>query len=84
MLIDRRTFIQSATYVASSSALAYVLPLSTMSHLPPARPVTQSVEEESDGNLVLFKIDGWALDTKTSTDNEVLIRISHSWRAAWR
>jgi hypothetical protein len=83
-MIDRRTFIQGAAFVASSSAFAALLPLSTASQAPRARLATQSIEEGTNPSLVLFKIDGWDLDSKAPTGNEVVIRVNQLWRAAWR
>jgi hypothetical protein len=76
MRIDRRTFIQSAAILTTLPALGVLLPLSLAAETP---PVT------GDGVHVVFKIDGWDYcGAKISTEHEVLIRISQSWRTAWR
>lgn len=87
-MIDRRTFIQGAALVATTPALVALRPLSSEAQsrssllttsVPPVRG------DGADGNLVVFKIDGWDyFDPKGSTGNTVLIKINQSWRAAWR
>lgn len=78
MMVDRRTFIQGATLLATASALAAWLPRSSTTQ-------TRIAGSETDVNPVVFKIDGWdRCDAKGLTGNEVLIRINQSWRTAWR
>jgi hypothetical protein len=85
MIIDRRTFIQCATVAATTQALAALLPLSSHAQNAPAPGASHLAAELRDANSIVFKIDGWdCSDAETSADNEVLIRINHSWRAAWR
>lgn len=79
MKIDRRTFIQSAAILTTLPALAALLPLSSAAETP------VMTGTGTDGDQVVFKIDGWDhCGAKVSTENEVLIRINQSWRTAWR
>jgi hypothetical protein len=90
MIMDRRTFIQGAAFVAATPAIAglFALPLSVQSHPTevPSQP-PQAAETRSDENSI-FKIYGWddggeiALDR--SSANTVLIRINQFWRISWR
>lgn len=97
MMIDRRTFIQSAALVAMAPVLEALLSFSStvQSHasLLPCTLPPQRAGEGTDKNFIVLKIDGWdRCDngltanpvTKVSTANEVLIRINQSWRTAWR
>jgi len=87
-MMDRRAFIQGATLVAVTPALAALLPPSheprspASEFMPPVPPETGNGVSE---NTVIFKIDGWdygELNGPTST--EVSIKIRQSWRTAWR
>lgn len=80
MLIDRRKFIQGAAATVS------LLPLSAES---PAQPIEHSSSQTASGgadrNSIVFKIVGWdCWESKDRAENEVSIRISQSWRTAWR
>ena len=87
-MIDRRTFIQSAALIAATSAAAVLLPRSlTAQSLDPrsVRTVQAMVDDGTNRSLVVFRIDGWdRCDGHTASSNEVVIKINHSWRTAWR
>src|ERR1700748_927474 len=81
MLIDRRTFIQSAACVAA------LLPLSSRAESqtqPSGGPTSQTAGSTVDRNSIVFKIEGWDLDSERPTENVTLIRINQTWRTAWR
>lgn len=74
----------------SSTVQSHVSPL-------PCAPPTQMAEDGTAMTFIVFKIDGWdrcnelAMDrlsgnpvTKSSSPNQMLIRINQSWRTAWR
>jgi TAT (twin-arginine translocation) pathway signal sequence len=87
-MMDRRTFIQGAALAAATPAFAALVPLPSDARSSIAtvtNPAPYVNEDGSDVKAVVFNIDGWDLsDVKTSTENEVLIRINQSWRTAWR
>ena len=83
MIIDRRTFIQGSTLAASSSLLATLIPRSSAEQ-PPQSERSEQRADEPAGSQVVFKIDGWSLDGRRPDENEVFIRVSQSWRTAWR
>jgi hypothetical protein len=100
MMIDRRTFIQSAVLVAAAPTLEALLLFSStvQSHaslLPCALPPPDGGAK--DLNPIVFRIYGWDrcddfdMDrltanpiTNASSANQVLIRINQTWRTAWR
>jgi hypothetical protein len=98
MMIDRRTFIQSAGVVVATSAAAVVLPRSSRAQSQNSLtvgPGLAMVDDGTKGGLVVFKIDGWDHHTAlvgsspnavttVSSSNEVGIKINQSWRTAWR
>jgi hypothetical protein len=63
MMIDRRTFIQSAAILATAPALEAFLSFSSTvkSHasLPPCTLPPQTAGDGTDMNPIVFKIDGW-------------------------
>jgi hypothetical protein len=69
-MIDRRDFIAGTT-------LIFVAP--TLQLLPSQQP--SSVASQS---RVVFMIDGWSVQDDRADANQVWIRISNSWRTAWR
>ena len=79
MIIDRRSFIQGATFAASSVVLARSLPLSPA--LAPAD--ARAADRDSDSEPVVFRIAGWDANTDKAAENEVVILINQSWRSAW-
>lgn len=102
MTINRRTFILRIASGAAAAALANILPLSSTSQEPTSLPdpLTEVVATGSNGNCVVFKIDGWDrcddiaigcskialadLVTQDQTGDHVLIKINQSWRTTWR
>lgn len=81
MLIDRRTFIQGAACVAA------LLPISSRAESqaqPTVGPTSQTAGGAVDLNSIIFKIEGWDLDSEEPADNVTLIRINQRWRTAWR
>ena len=95
MILDRRTFIQSAALVATTSAAAVLLPLSSTAQSQDSQitgPAPALVDDGTDRSLVVIRIEGWdrcdgddlSVRSSVSTSNEVVIKIDHSWRTAWR
>jgi len=84
MRINRRAFIQGATLVATTSALAALLPLSPTKQASALASRSSLARDSTEVNSIVFKIDGWDSDAKDSNEHEVLIRINQSWRTAWR
>jgi hypothetical protein len=101
MMIDRRTFIQSAGAVVATSAATVLLPRPSRGQSQnslPVGPGPAMVADETNGDLVVFKIDGWDrcddhtalagsssnVVTTISSCNQVGIKINQSWRTAWR
>jgi hypothetical protein len=82
MIIDRRTFIQGSAFVASTSAFATLIPGSLAAQVQSVQH--KRVLGETADSSVVFKIDGWSLDTKSPEENEAFLRINQSWRTAWR
>jgi hypothetical protein len=82
MIIDRRTFIQGSTLVASTSVLATLLPRTLATQPQPVQ--REQALNETARSPVVFKVDGWSPNSERPEDNEVLIRLNQSWRAAWR
>ena len=81
MIMNRRIFIQTALVAAPAlRALPPSKPLPT-SHASPLS--AQEAGGGTDINQIVFRIDGWDR-CDAATDNQVSIRISQSWRAAWR
>jgi hypothetical protein len=71
MMIDRRAFIAAT----ASLTLAPVLDLSA------AQP---SASEANVGRAVVLLIEGWSEPQQGDAADAVSIRVSHSWRTAWR
>jgi hypothetical protein len=85
MRIDRRSFIQSAAFVATTQAFPPLLPLPSTMELSLVRAESPSARDATDATCIVFKIDGWDdRATRSVSENEVLIRINQSWRTAWR
>jgi hypothetical protein len=99
MMIDRRTFIQSVALVATTSAAAALVPLTTTAlsqTLQIVGPLQAMADDGTDRNPVVLRIDGWdrydgdiasapsSVSPVTTVREEVVIKINHSWRAAWR
>jgi hypothetical protein len=92
MIINRRIFVQSAALVGAAPVLAnlLLLPSGTQSRefqktaLMPA----QHTRVNSDANSSLFKIDGWDRNDigvdRSQLDSHTVIRLTQSWRTAWR
>jgi hypothetical protein len=70
MMIDRRTFVASATSAALAPTLALLQVQLATPAMAPAR--------------LVLKIDGWSLPEESSPADAAWIRIGHSWRTAWR
>jgi hypothetical protein len=79
MLIDRRAFIQGAACVAA------LLPLPSRAEPQPiAGPTSPAAGGTVERNSIVFKIEGWDLDSEGPTENVASIRINRTWRTAWR
>jgi hypothetical protein len=87
-MMDRRTFIWGAGLVALTPAIAALLPISAKAQQPDPvfnAPVPPTSGAITDPKSVVFKIDGWdSFESTGSSKNEVLFRITQSWRTAWR
>jgi hypothetical protein len=70
MLIDRRDFIASATFVVVAPALQL---------LPSQQPSSTASQSR-----VVFMIRGWSGQDDRAGANQVWISVSNSWRTAWR
>jgi hypothetical protein len=92
MMINRRIFIQSAALVGAAPVLGNLLLLpsgSESSEILRTEPIPgQHTTVYLDKNTALFKIDGWDWNdirvSGTSNDSQTVIRLTQSWRAAWR
>jgi hypothetical protein len=98
-MIDRRTFIQSVALVATTSAAAALVPLTTTAlsqNLQIVGSLQAMADNGTDRNPVVLRIDGWdrydrdiasapsSVSPVTTVREEVVIKINHSWRATWR
>jgi hypothetical protein len=98
MVIDRRTFIQSAAFLSAGGVLFYSADvLACVS--PTVETAAAQTKAETDAKLA-FKIDGWErgdhhpgehpkMSTSKSTHDdfagdEVFIQVNRAWRTAWR
>jgi len=85
MRIDRRTFIQGAALVATTSAFAALSPPSSVMQASLVPAQSPSADDATDAQSIVFKIHGWDYcDAEVSNESEVWIRINQSWRSAWR
>jgi hypothetical protein len=88
MMMNRRIFVHSAALVGAAPVVANLLLLSsrTKSHefLQTEPILGQDTTVYSGTNSGLFKIDGWDRGTGTSNDRQTVIRLTQSWRTAWR
>jgi hypothetical protein len=75
MNIDRRSFMQGAAFIAVTPAFAGLFPAAPTTSR--AREMASLPEKGTQGDRIVFKIDGWDLDAKNPSDNVVLIRINH-------
>ena len=81
-MMDRRIFIQGAALIATVPAIANLLspPTATLSN-PESLP-THSVPPRATADSTLLKIHGWYCCT--DNDSQAVIRMTQSWRTAWR
>jgi hypothetical protein len=70
MMIDRREFIVGAGAVVAAPTLQLL-------------PLQQSFSVSCQ-NRVVFLIHGWSDDHDGQAADQVWIRLSNSWRTAWR
>ena len=75
MSIDRRAFV-------AGTALVVVAP--GLDLLPTQALASASTANARNVSRVVFMIEGWSARDAGSKDDEVWIRIGHSWRTAWR
>lgn len=75
MLLDRRTFILTA----SSFAAAYSNFCPPLLH---AAPLNVAMADPRTSEI-RFRIEGWNFDVNSAVD-EYVLRISQNWRCAWR
>jgi hypothetical protein len=75
MTIDRRAFVAGTALVVIAPAFG-LLPAEAAPSVP--SPNAPSVSR------VVFMIVGWSAHDESTEDNQVWIRIGHSWRTAWR
>jgi hypothetical protein len=99
-MINRRVFVQSAALVGATPVLANLLLLRSGSEprkILNTEPIpSQPATTDSDTNSALFKISGWDWNDigvdrtqlesvdHTSNDSQTVIRLTQSWRTAWR
>ena len=81
MIMNRRLFIQTA--LVAPSAIRALPPPSKPLASHPSPLSAQEADCGTDMDQIVFRIDGWDR-CDAATDNQVSIRISQSWRAAWR
>jgi len=82
MVIDRRSFIRLFGWATPAIVL---LSRPTQADVTLSeRSVQAPVPDAPDVNAIVFRIDGWDCYDDVATDNQWLIRINQSWRAAWR
>jgi hypothetical protein len=85
-MMDRRIFMQGAALVATVPAIANLLSLAsaTPSNTPlnPAPLPGQSAPPQAAAACAPLKIHGW--DCESDNDSQAVIRITQSWRTAWR
>jgi hypothetical protein len=88
MMIDRRTFIQSAALFATAPVIAAMLPLSSTAQSQISQLTglaREMAKDAADRNSIVFKIDGWDVyDANGPVGNELLIKINQWWRTGWR
>jgi len=75
----RRSFLIGCGCVVTAPALAATgLPFA-IGTLAPDAPVQVATD-------LVFRIEGWepSIDSQSSDDDRMVIRINSSWRAAWR
>jgi hypothetical protein len=100
VIVGRRSFVRNTALVGAATAIANLIPLSSivLSHAAsPSGSPSQLNTAGTDMNSVLFKIDGWnprdadAVSTPSSDpginvamEDAVWISINQSWRTAWR
>jgi hypothetical protein len=75
MTIDRRAFVAGTALVVVAPGLG-LLPMQAAASAPTAHARNIS--------RVVFMIEGWSARDDGAKDDEVWIRIGHSWRTAWR
>ena len=71
MTIDRRSLIGGAGLAVLVPSLPFALPIA-------AKP--SSPEKVS----TVVVIDGWSAQDGAGTEDQVLIKVGHGWRAVWR
>jgi len=69
MMIDRREFIAGTTLLAVAPTLGL---------MPPQLP-----SRAASASRPPFLVDGWSIEDGEA-ENQVWIRVSRSWRTAWR
>lgn len=81
MHIDRRSFIQGGVCVAA------LLPLSGITGVSAQTMTTEApkkVRSETGGDSVVFTIYGWDRSDSEENPNQLCLRVTQSWRTAWR
>jgi hypothetical protein len=85
-MMDRRIFIQSAALVATVPAIANLFSRSSVAPsnapLDPESHLGQATPSQTAADNAPFKIHGW--DCSSDNDSQPVIRMTQSWRAAWR
>jgi hypothetical protein len=83
-MINRRTFLQNVSFVASAPAFTNLILMSSTAKSAAAAPKDSFKPQPATGN-VAFKINGWDRPCENETeDNQVWMNINGSWRTAWR
>ena len=81
-MMDRRIFIQGAALVATVPAIANLLLPSSIAPSNPRSLPVHFAPAQAAADTPLVKIHGW--DCCTDNDSQAVIRMTQSWRAAWR
>jgi hypothetical protein len=81
-MMDRRIFIQGAALVATVPAIANLFSPSSATPSNPEPLPVHSAPAQGPAESTLLKIHGW--DCCTDNDSQAVIRITQSWRTAWR
>jgi hypothetical protein len=76
MLLDRRTFILTASSLAATYS-GFSLPLVR------AAPLNVAARN-LDSKEIKFRIEGWDFDANSSVVDEYVICVNQNWRCAWR
>jgi hypothetical protein len=85
-MMNRRIFIQGSAAVATVPGVAILFSgssaASSSEHLNPEPQLEQPTRSQTSTDSAMLKIHGW--DCSSNIDSQAVIRMTQSWRAAWR